>query len=275
MSSDFKLQEMRSLMGVTMDFLLLPNGVLDEREQLATSVRVALGTDRLSQPQEILPDPDSLDRRGWWADLDAEVIWGGWPIGCRNWLLMRAKINDAMSFEGSTLERARQYTIEALQPLIDRRICSQIEVTAARTELERIEVTATIYRGPLPEIELRYQLLWEEIITPLPAPAIDNTVYIPRRNLALSMTAPTVSTLTNIKGAGAWFAASGAVVTHVALPIAARFTGAGSLVAHVGLPAAAQFVGAGSLIAQLSPPPAVGGSAGPLAGSVLGGRTLG
>src|SRR5215471_2142377 len=160
--TDIKLNEYRSLAGVTLDFLLKPNGTLDTSEELATAVRVALGTDRLADANEELPDPESTDRRGWWADYQAEDIWGGWPIGTKNWLLMRAKISDSFSEEGDTVERARIYTLEALQPFIDQGVCSRVDVEATRTETERIEVRVLIYRGPRAEIDLRYQVLWEE-----------------------------------------------------------------------------------------------------------------
>jgi phage gp46-like protein len=138
-------------------------GLLDETHDLQTAVMVALGTDKLADIKEVLPDPDSTDRRGWWGDMDAEEIWGGWPVGTRAWLLLRAKISDAISLEGATLERARLYTQEALQPFIDHGVASAVTVSAARTELERIEVLATIYRGPLEEIELKYQPMWQDI----------------------------------------------------------------------------------------------------------------
>lgn len=145
-----------------MDWLLRSTLELDEREELATAARVALGSDGLAGAGDILPDPDSSDRRGWWGDLDAEEIWGGWTLGCKNWLLSRAKITDVPAFEGSTVDRARRYTLEALQPFIDRGIGSQLDVVATRVGLERIEVHAVIYRGPVVEIDLRYQILWEE-----------------------------------------------------------------------------------------------------------------
>jgi len=141
----------------------IASGLLDETHDLATAAMVALGTDKLADIKEVLPDPDSTDRRGWWGDMDAEEIWGGWPIGTRNWLLTRAKISDAMSLEGATLERARIYTQEALQPFIDRGVASAVTVSAERTELDRIEVSATLYRGPLEEIELAYQTLWNDV----------------------------------------------------------------------------------------------------------------
>lgn len=161
--TDVRLKEYLSLAVVTMDFLLLPTGRLDETEELATAVRVALGTDRLSGANEILPDPDSTDRRGWWADMDAEQIWDGWNIGCKNWLLTRAKITDAPSEEGSTIERARRYTMDALQPFIDKRAATEMRVEATRIGTERIDVYVVLYRGPLPEIELRFAILWDEI----------------------------------------------------------------------------------------------------------------
>jgi phage gp46-like protein len=160
--TDIRLKSYLSLAACTMDLLLRDTGEMDEREELATAVRVALGTNAMASTTEVLPDPDSTDRQGWWGDMDAEVIWGGWPIGTKNWLLSRAKITDAFSEEGAAVERARKYTEAALQPFVNKRIASRFTVTAARNGLGRIDVQAVIYRGPLAEIELRYQLLWEE-----------------------------------------------------------------------------------------------------------------
>src|SRR5882724_10644137 len=189
--SDVRIRELISLEGPTMDWFLRENGTLDEREELETAIRLALGTDALSDANEILPDLDSVDRRGWWGDLDADTIWGGWPIGCKNWLLTRTKIMQAPSFEGSTLQRAKQYTQQALQPLIDKKICTRIDVTAVRTELSRIEVNVIIYRGPKVEIDLRYQLLWEEeeAIDPFPDTAVNVRIRVPYANLKISSAA--------------------------------------------------------------------------------------
>ena len=159
--TDIRIVEVVSLEVMTMDWLLRADGTLDESEELATAVSVALGTDALSGESEILPDPDSTDRRGWWGDYQAEEIWGGWPIGCKNWLLRRAKINDVPSFEGETVERARIYTETALQPFVDQAICTGFEVTARRVGLDRIDVHVIMYRGPKADIALRFQILWE------------------------------------------------------------------------------------------------------------------
>ena len=92
--TDIHIVNQASLAGTWDDWLLNDFGALDETDVLANVVKVALMTDRRADIREILPDPDSSDRRGWWGDMDAEKIWDGWPIGCRNWLLTRAKITD-------------------------------------------------------------------------------------------------------------------------------------------------------------------------------------
>lgn len=164
--TDIRIFEVINLAGINMDFLLTktPIGVgLDETRELATAVTVALGTDALVGADDILPDPDSDNREGWWADIDADEIWGGWPIGCKLWLMRRAKITPSEAREGSTLQRAIDYTQEALDKLIALRICSRVEVEGRREGKERIYIGVRIFRGPLPNIELRYQSLWDEI----------------------------------------------------------------------------------------------------------------
>jgi phage gp46-like protein len=159
--TDIRLIEHVSLEVMSMDWLLKDDGTLDESEELATAAMVALGTDALSDPEEVLPDPDSTDRRGWWGDYQATEIWDGWPIGTKCWLLRRAKISDTPSSEGSTLQRAKNYVLNSLQPFIDRMICTSVEATVGRVGLDRIDVYVIMYRGPKDAIALRFQMLWE------------------------------------------------------------------------------------------------------------------
>jgi phage gp46-like protein len=173
---DIYIRDRVDLAGTFMDFLQTPEG-LSEEQELATAVRIAIGTDALADLNEPLPDLDSEDRRGWWADQDAEEIHGGWPIGSKNWLLTRAKISDSLSWEGATLVRAKAYNRAALQPFIDRRICSRVDVEATRTGKQQIEVQIVMYRGPRRLIELRYQYLWDEITgAPIPVGSKDRYV---------------------------------------------------------------------------------------------------
>jgi phage gp46-like protein len=148
---------------VTLDWLQTPSGLIDETQQLADAIMVALNTDALADQSDVLPDPRSDDRRGWWGDLDAAKIWNGWPIGSRLWLLRRAKILEQGAREGATLARAEAYCRIALQPFIDNRICSRIDVSARQETDERIAVTIIAYRGPKTAIQLEYQPLWQEI----------------------------------------------------------------------------------------------------------------
>ena len=144
--------------------MLLDDGTLDDTQALATAVIVALGTDALADPSDILPDPDSTDRRGWWGNLDAQEIWGGWDIGCKLWLLTRSKITGAEAWEGATVTRVEQYIRDAIQPFIDRRIGSKMLVQAERVGRDQINAVVRLYRGPELEIELQYQILWNDIV---------------------------------------------------------------------------------------------------------------
>src|SRR5579885_2142364 len=117
---------------ITLDWLLRGDGTLDDSYALATAIIVALGTDRLADVNEVLPDPRSHDRRGWWGDLDAEEIWGGWPIGSRLWLLTRTKITDAKVQGGATVANVENYLREALTPFVAARIISDFALDVER-----------------------------------------------------------------------------------------------------------------------------------------------
>jgi phage gp46-like protein len=146
---------------VTLDWQLLPNGTLDDSQALATAVCVALGTNALADEHDLLPDPDSTERCGWWGDLDAELIWNGWPIGSKLWLLRRSKITPATAQQGSTLVLVENYIRDAMQPFVNRRICSSFDIWVTRVDPQRIDALLRIYRGPQRPIELAYQILWD------------------------------------------------------------------------------------------------------------------
>jgi phage gp46-like protein len=149
---------------VSVDWALLGDGTLDDTEALATAVIVALGTDRLASIDDELPDPDSTDRRGWWGDLDAAEIWGGWEIGSRLWLMQRAKITGSNAARGSTLVRVKHYIQEAIQPFLSLRIATVMDVQVEQVDTQRIDALVRLYRGPATAVELRYQILWQDII---------------------------------------------------------------------------------------------------------------
>lgn len=148
---------------ITRDWLLTPVHLREPSAALVDAVVIALGSDRLALPDDDLPNPGDTDRRGWWGDLDAQEIWDGWPVGSRLWLLGRTGITDQAARKGSTLARAETYVREALQPFVERGIASRVAAKAERIGLQRIDVAATLYRGPLPAIQLRFADLWQGI----------------------------------------------------------------------------------------------------------------
>lgn len=148
---------------VSIDWSLREDGTLDDTQAFATAVVVALGTDRLAAPGDELPDPDSTDRRGWWGDLEPD-IWDSWPIGSRLWLLQREAILGPGSARGATVVRVETFIRECIQPFLDRRIGSTMEVEVTRVDDQRIDALIRIFRGPEEEISLRYQVLWSGIL---------------------------------------------------------------------------------------------------------------
>jgi phage gp46-like protein len=160
---DIRLIDIMTPDVVTFDWLKLPTGLVDETQQLADAIMVALNTDARADESEVLPDPRDDDRRGWWGDVDAKKLWNGWEIGSKLWLLRRAKIVDNGAREGATLTRVEAYIRNALQPFIDQSICSRISVVARQDNQERILATIIVYRGPKAAIQLQYQPLWQEL----------------------------------------------------------------------------------------------------------------
>lgn len=148
---------------VTLDWLQTATGLLDETEQLATAIMLALNTDGLADESDKLPMPGATNRRGWWGDLDAESIWGGWAIGSKLWLLTRAKIVDSSAKEGATITRVEAYCRACLQPFVTAGICTRFTVTAVQDTSQRITATIIVYRGDKAAIQLEYQPVWAEI----------------------------------------------------------------------------------------------------------------
>jgi phage gp46-like protein len=148
---------------VTIDWQLLSDGTLDDSMALATAMVVALGTNGLATATDLLPDPDSTNREGWWGDMDADTIWNGWPIGSRLWLLRRSAIEGPDAKFGATQTWVMNYIREALQPFIDRKIASRYQIMSARVSTQQIDVVIRVYRGPIAAIDLMYQLLWQGI----------------------------------------------------------------------------------------------------------------
>jgi phage gp46-like protein len=149
---------------VTIDWQLLDDGTLDDTMALATSVVVALGTNALASLDDRLPDPDSTNREGWWGDLDADVIWNGWPIGTKLWLMRRSAIESSQGKYGSTQTLIMNYIRDAIQPFVDRKIATRYQIMSMRVDKQSIDAVIRLYRGPTAAIDLMYQMLWQGIM---------------------------------------------------------------------------------------------------------------
>lgn len=164
---DIRTVQAVTLKDVAFSWLVDPTAGIDETQALATAVMLALNTDRRALPDDVLPEltqpGEQPNRRGWWGDLDAQPIWNGWPIGCRLWIMRRDKITDTGAREGSSIERARRYIAEALDPFVSAKIASAYDVDLAQTGRDKITGTITIYRGPKDAIALEFADLWAEL----------------------------------------------------------------------------------------------------------------
>ena len=171
--ADFRIAQKGTAPGqpfqaVDLDLLLTPAGQLDASDELATAVTIALMTDALAGPDDELPDSRDTDRRGWWGDVDAAEIWDGWPIGSKLWLLSRTTITGAAARKGATTVQIEDYIHEALQPFVDRKIATRIDVSAVRAGIERIEARVVLYRGDEILLDLRFSDLWRGIVVSAP-----------------------------------------------------------------------------------------------------------
>lgn len=158
---DFKLVPLDTVDVVALDWLQNPlTGLIEEDDGLRSAVIIALCTDAEASSSDILPDPNSTDLRGWWGDYQADVIWGGWPVGSKLWLLTRAKILGAGASEGATVSRVISYITTAMQPFVAAKLFTKFTVSAVVRSVEAIDATIIIYRGNKPAVELRFQALW-------------------------------------------------------------------------------------------------------------------
>lgn len=142
------------------DFQVSGQGLLSNRD-LVTSVTISLMTNRLAEPTDQLPVPNSTDRKGWWGDtyLVTDPNAGG-IIGSRLWLLARTTSTPQL------LITAKGYVTEALGWLLMRKIASSLDVNTffIADNPQLLGITINISRQSQPPIQLTYQYAWQQII---------------------------------------------------------------------------------------------------------------
>jgi len=112
---------------------------------LQTAIIMSLFTDRRALPDDVIPD-GGTDRRGWWGEAE---------FGSRLWLLEREKQMP------SVLIRAREYSEEALQWLIDDGVAASITVTTEWVKAGMLGLRIEIQRPDNTSETHRFQTAWE------------------------------------------------------------------------------------------------------------------
>lgn len=127
---------------------------------LETSAIISLFTDRLAHVDDVLPDYADGDRRGWWADWDADEG----PIGSRLWLISREKSTE------QTRQRAEDYCKEALQWMLDDDVADTVDITAEWADYppSRLDVDVMISRNRAVLLHRSFSWAWQQIAGPAP-----------------------------------------------------------------------------------------------------------
>ena len=128
-------------------FELVPWGPAEPDMTIEQMVWVSLFSDRRAGPDDELPDTGSgpVYRGGCWFDPD---------FGSLLWLLVRAAINS------TTLLKVRQYSIEALQWMVDDGIAAKIDVSAERQGIDQIALKVTVYKADGTTEAVNFPDLW-------------------------------------------------------------------------------------------------------------------
>jgi phage gp46-like protein len=121
---------------------------------LVTAALLSLFLDRRAEADDKPPSGDPNDRRGWWADAFAAVA--GDRYGSRLWLLARAKRTN------ETILLAKQYTLEALQWMIEDRVVAGVEVLTEDTN-RALLTTVGLQRPGRDPVAFRFAHVWNSL----------------------------------------------------------------------------------------------------------------
>lgn len=121
-----------------------------EADELAQAVLISLFSWRKSAADD---GPVAPYRQGWWGDTFAQET--GDRIGSRLWLLQRQKMLPQM------LRRAEAYAKEALKWLTEDAVVARIEVTAERSDIDQLTLTAVCFKpDDTQALAARFQNVW-------------------------------------------------------------------------------------------------------------------
>lgn len=125
---------------------------LERDDGLETAVIISLFTDRRASAEQIPPEYEQDDLRGYWGDLTNVSATD--QTGSLLWLLAREKELP------QTLSRAEQYCRGALAWMIDDRVATTIEVAASYHSRGVMLLVIDISRPTGPAVRYRYNYEW-------------------------------------------------------------------------------------------------------------------
>lgn len=128
---------------------------LGSGQDLTTAVVISLFTDRLAHVDDVLPDPNDGDRRGWVFDWDSSEG----HIGSRLWLISREKATEEVRL------RVEDYCREALEWLITDDVADSVEIAAAWADNppSRLDVDVRITRDRAVLLQRSFSWAWQQI----------------------------------------------------------------------------------------------------------------
>ncbi|ARK86036.1 phage GP46 family protein [Burkholderia pseudomallei] len=129
----------------------MSGALLTTGNDLETAVLISLFTDRIAEPDDMIPD-GSNDPRGWWGDEFSTV-----KIGSRLWLLQRAKQTQ------ETLQRAYDYIVEALQWMIDDGVAAKFDVYVEWTAASELGAQIIAYKQDGSTVANAYTWAWQGV----------------------------------------------------------------------------------------------------------------
>lgn len=132
--------------------LVLSGYDLERDDGLETAVIISLFTDRRATAEQIPADYPQDDLRGYWGDIGLSSA--NDQTGSLLWLLAREKERP------QTLSRAQQYCREALSWMLDDRVATDIDVSAAFHSRGVMLLLIDIYRPTGAAVRYRYTYEW-------------------------------------------------------------------------------------------------------------------
>ncbi|HBU29417.1 MAG TPA: hypothetical protein DEB56_07105 [Thiobacillus sp.] len=136
---------------------LLPWSPTLSHVTLREAMWISLLSDRRASAEDVLPDDRGPlpYKGGWWADQYLPT--SGDRYGSKLWLCR------ARGLTQETLQEARSFAEEALQPLIDDGLCARIDVLVEAQAGNRLAVQVTAYKQDGDTIVERFPDLWAAI----------------------------------------------------------------------------------------------------------------